>query len=170
MLSSLSVMSISSEVIRMLVCLLMRSFAVVIILFVMTFSSVMVCLWMEVCVISGIVISFSIVMHVPFIFCCRFVASSICGIGFLLCCCCSLSILSCSCFFSFCRFVIVTVLFRSLSCNMSTNDLRVVISFAMFSIFVFSLIFCVFCSVSSLFVVISAYVCFICVISVLSSS
>ena len=37
MLSSLSVTSISSEVIHMLVCLLMRSFAVVIILFVMTF-------------------------------------------------------------------------------------------------------------------------------------
>ena len=116
MLSSLSVMSISSEVIRMLVCLLMRSFAVVIILLVMTFSSVMVCLlmrsfavviillvmtfssvmvclWMKVCVMSGIVISFSIVMHVSFIFCCRFVASSTCGIGFLLCCCCcSLSI------------------------------------------------------------------------------
>ena len=35
MLSSLSVMSISCEVIRMLVCLLMRSFAVVIILLVM---------------------------------------------------------------------------------------------------------------------------------------
>ena len=50
---------------------------------------------------SGIVISFSIVMHVSFIFCCRFVASSTCGIGFLLCCCCSLSIFWCSCLFSF---------------------------------------------------------------------
>ena len=73
-------------------------------------------------------------------------------------------------FFFFCRFVIVTVLFRSLSCNMSTRALRAVISFAMISIFVFSLIFCVFCSGGSLFVVISAYVCFICVLSVLSSS
>ena len=144
MLSLLSVTSISSGLISMLVCVLMRSFAVVIILFVMTFSLVMVFLWMKVCVVSGIVISFSMVMHVSFMFCCRFVKSSIYGIGFLLFCCCSLSILWFSCLFSACNVVIVLLFSMLFSCIMCISVFRSVTSFSIFWSVVF--LFCLCCS------------------------
>ena len=137
MLLSLSVTSISSGLISMLVCLLMRSFAVVIILFVMTFSLVMVCLWMKVCVISGIVISFGMVMQVLFMFCCRFVESSTYGIGFLLFCCCSLSILWFSCLFSACNVVIILLFSMLFSCIMCISVFRSVTSFSFFGVLCF---------------------------------
>ena len=143
MLSSLSVTSIPSGLISMLVCLLMRSFVVVIILFVMTFSLVMVCLWMKVCVISGIVISFRMVMQVPFMFCCRFVEPSTYGIGFLLFCCCSLSMLWFRCLFSACSVVIILLFSMLFSCIMCISVFRSVTSFSIFWSVVFLFCLCV---------------------------
>ena len=93
--------------------------------------------------ISGIVIRFSMVMHVSFMFCCRFVESSIYGFGFLLFCCCSWSILWFSCLFSACNVVIILLFSMLFACIICTSVFRSVTSFSIFWSVVFSFCLCV---------------------------
>ena len=69
MLSSSSIMSMSSGLMFRSVRFLMMSFAVSMIIFVITFSFVIVCLCINDCAISGIVICFNIIIHVSLMFC-----------------------------------------------------------------------------------------------------
>ena len=64
MLSSSSIMSMSSGLMFRSVRFLMMSFAVFMFLLVITFSFVIVCLWINDCAIIGIVICFSMIIHV----------------------------------------------------------------------------------------------------------
>ena len=102
--------------------------------------------------ISGIVISFRMVMQVSFMFCCRFVEASTYGIGFLLFCCYNLSILWFSCLFSACNVVIVLLFSMLFSCIICISIFRSVTSFSIFWSVVFLFCLCV----VSLFAVASA--------------